>query len=129
MIEEYFRQVEALIAASGVVHSSRVAYDKRSTFIGFLRGEIYFLDGSNLHLREFVDVEYGIQCYRYAYHYQRADGTLVFRYDNTPHYPGLATFPHHKHEGSEGNVVTAATPDLAQVLAEIQELIVASTSS
>lgn len=36
---------------------------------------------------------------RYAYHYQRANGELVFRYDNVPHYPDIKTFPHHKHVG------------------------------
>jgi hypothetical protein len=35
--------------------------------------------------------------------YQHSDGTFVFRYDNTPHYSALPTFPHHKHEGSGSN--------------------------
>ncbi|MFC2023574.1 DUF6516 family protein [Chloroflexota bacterium] len=30
---------------------------------------------------------------RYLYHYQRADGTHAFRYDNAPHYPNLAASP------------------------------------
>ncbi len=129
MIESYFRQIEALISATHIVHSSRVMYDKRSQFIGFIRGEIYFLDGSSLHLREFVDVEYGISRYRYVYHYQSADGALVFRYDNTPHFPSLPTFPHHKHESDEANVVAAPAPDLEQALGEVRQLIVSSGSS
>ncbi|MBI3797690.1 MAG: hypothetical protein HY268_12085 [Deltaproteobacteria bacterium] len=123
MIEDYFRQVETLIAAAGIVHSSSLTYDKRSTSIGFIRGEIYFLDSSLLHLREFVNVEHGIERYMYAYHYQRPDGTLVFRYDNSPHFPTLSTFPHHKHEASETNVVAASPLDLQAILAEIQGLI------
>lgn len=126
MIEGYFRQIDALIAASDIVHSSRVTYDKRSPFIGFIRGEIYFLDGSCLHLREFVDIEYGIQRYRYVYHYQNSDGALIFRYDNTPHFPELPTFPHHKHTGSETQVVAVSAPDLAQALGEIRKLIITS---
>ena len=78
-----------------------------------------FLDGSLLHLREFVDVEYGSERYMYAYSYQRSDGTLVFRYDNTPHFSHLLTFPHHRHEGSESHVVAAGPVDLEAVLAEI----------
>jgi len=127
LIESYFRQIEALVAATNVVHSSRITYDKRSEFIGFLRGEIYFLDGSCLHLREFVDVEYGSDRYQYVYHYQGADGSLIFRYDNTRHFPNFPTFPHHKHEGGEPHVVAASAPDLQQVLAEIQRLIVTAT--
>lgn len=123
MIEDYFRQVETLIATAGIVHSSSITYDKRSTYIGFIRGAIYFLDGSLLHLREFVNVEHGIERYMYAYHYQRPDGALVFRYDNSPHFPTLSTFPHHKHEASATNVVAASLLDLQAILAEIQGLI------
>jgi len=125
LIEDYFRQVETLIANAGIIHSSSITYDKRSTHVGLTRGDIYFLDGSLLHLREFVNVEHGIERYMYAYHYQRPDGTLAFRYDNTPHFPALPTFPHHKHEASEANVVAASPPDLQAVLTEIQGLIAA----
>ena len=103
-----------------------MTYDKRSTYIGFIRGSIYFLDGSVLHLREFVNVQYGIERYMYAYHYQRSEGTFIFRYDNTPHFSALPTFPHHKHEGTESTVVSASPPDLQAVLAEIQGLLAAS---
>src|SRR5215510_15012883 len=97
LIEDYFRQVNTLISSVNAMHSSSMTYDKRSTYIGFIRGSIYFLDGSVLHLREFVNVQHGIERYMYAYHYQRSDGTFVFRYDNTPHFSALPTFPHHKH--------------------------------
>jgi hypothetical protein len=124
LIEDYFRQIATLIATAGIIHSSSITYDRRSTSIGFIRGEISFLDGSQLHLREFVNVERGTERYMYAYHYQRPNGTLVFRYDNAPHFPALSTFPHHKHEASEANVVAASPSDLQVVLTEIQSLIV-----
>jgi hypothetical protein len=53
----------------------------------------------------------------YAYHYQRVNGRLVFRYDNAPHHRELPGFPEHKHE--ENQIVTAGAPDLNQVLREI----------
>lgn len=34
MIEDYFRQVAALIAGASIVHSSSITYDKRSSYIG-----------------------------------------------------------------------------------------------
>jgi hypothetical protein len=119
LIEDYFRWIETLVANASIVRFFNITYDKCSTYIGFIRASIYFLDGSLLHLREFIDVEYGSERYMYAYHYQRSDGVLVFRYDNTPHFPHLSTFPHHKHEGSEAHVVAAAPVDLETVLAEI----------
>lgn len=34
MIEDYFRQVVALIAGASIAHSSSITYDKRSSYIG-----------------------------------------------------------------------------------------------
>ncbi len=127
MIEDYFRQVAALIAGASIVHSSSITYDKRSSYIGLIRGDVYFFDGSRLHIREFVNVQQGVDRYMYAYHYQRSDGSLIFRYDNTPHFPSLATFPDHKHEGDEWNVVSATAPDLQGVIIEIRGIVVPPT--
>jgi len=40
----------------------------------------------------------------YSYHWESAEGELVFRWDNTPHFPNLPGFPHHVHDGSSGAV-------------------------
>jgi hypothetical protein len=126
LIDAYFRHIDTLISHTSIVHSYSVTYDKRSTSVGFIRGSIYFIDGSMLHLREFVNVQHDIERYMYAYHYQRPDGTFVFRYDNTPHFPTVPTFQHHKHAGSESNVMSADPPAFQAVLREIQGLITAS---
>lgn len=123
MIDEYFRHFETLIATTEIVHSSTVTYDKRSSTVGFIRGNIYFLDGSCLHVREFVNVQHGIDRFMYVFQYQNPTGALMFRYDNTPHFPGLPTFPHHKHDGSEVNVVATHSPRLETVLAEIRRFL------
>ena len=74
-------------------------------------------DGSMLQVHEALVVQaFTITKTRYNYHYQRADGTLVFRYDNAPHYPDLPGFPEHKHSGEQ--VLSAPAPDLSQVLIE-----------
>jgi hypothetical protein len=33
----------------------------------------------------------------YRYHCQDQQNSLIFRYDSTPHFPNLSSFPHHKH--------------------------------
>ena len=33
----------------------------------------------------------------WRYHFQDQQNNLIFRYDNTPHFPDLKSFPHHKH--------------------------------
>ncbi len=58
----------------------------------------------------------------YAYHYQSADGVLIFRYDNTTHHRSVLTFPYHKHL-KDGGVTSAKQPSLEDVLAEIEGLI------
>ncbi len=83
---------------------------------------LHFYDGSELHIMEKLVVEhYVLLKSRYTYHYQKADETLIFRYDNAPHYPHLSTFPAHKHIGH--TVVEAEPPDLNEVLAEVDTII------
>ena len=121
-IEDYFQQFRQTIEACAVVQTFNVTYDKRGTYEGFVRGEIYFLNGSMLHLREFVDVEIVIDRLMYTYHYVDSSKNLIFRYDNTGHHKdlNLPTYPHHKHDGSEDNVVASPAPDFVTVLKEIE---------
>ena len=125
MIEEYLRAIDNAITAVGrIVRSSNIYKDEREAEIIFLRGEIRFTDDSHLHFREFVQLIQGQppHRYKYAYHYQRADETIFFRYDNARHYPDLPTAPHHKHIGEE-DVIASSPPDLHFVLKEIEALI------
>jgi len=124
-IEAYFHQVRDALDTCAVVQSSNVTYDKRSTHEGFIRGEVYFVDGSVLHLREFVDVETTLDLLTYVYQYTDPTQRLIFRYDNTGHHRTLhlSTYPHHKHDGSEGHVVASPAPDLVAVLHEIEALV------
>jgi len=124
-IEEYFRQVQKIIDSCSVIQSSKTMFDKRSTYEGFIRGDFYLLDGSILHLREFVDVESIEDRLMYVYQYISSSKELIFRYDNTGHHRKLClpTYPHHKHQGSEDNVAPATAPDLASVLEEISSLV------
>ena len=124
-IEAYFQRLRDLVDACPVVQSSSITYDKRSTHEGFIRGEIYFVDASVLHLREFVDVETTMDRLLYVYQYMDARKQLLFRYDNTGHYKQryLPTYPHHKHTSSDEQVVPSLAPDLVAVLGEIETLV------
>jgi hypothetical protein len=87
-----------------------------------------FWDGSLLQVEEALVVQaFSIIKTRYNYHYQRADGTLVFRYDNAPHYPDLPGFPEHKHGGEQ--VLSAPAPDLSQVLIETDRYLYPDTAT
>jgi hypothetical protein len=121
-IEDYFQQVYQAIVACGAIDQFSWDAEKRDTYEGFIRAEISFIDGSILQVREFVAVEIGIERDMYAYQYMTAEKVLIFRYDNTPHHQklNLPTFPHHKHDGREDNVIASNAPMIWDVLIEIQ---------
>jgi hypothetical protein len=123
LIEEYFQSLVALLADMRLVRSTDITLDKRGEYTGLIRGNIYFADQSLLHFRELVSLEFDVTRVMYVYHYQRADNTLVFRYDNTDHPTKLTDTRHHKHAGTQSNVISTSPPDLATVLKEIENLV------
>jgi len=87
---------------------------------GLIRGRVFFWDTSYLDLYEVVNTELGYPVrVHYAYTYIR-EGQRVFRYDNAPHHPEIATHPHHKHIGPTDRLAPADQPSLSQVLSEIE---------
>ncbi|MFH0926116.1 MAG: DUF6516 family protein [bacterium] len=52
------------------------------------------LNGTILYITELSTNDYQ----KYSYHWQEANGDLIIRWDNKPHWRLLKTFPHHKHE-------------------------------
>jgi len=77
-----------------------------------------FDDGSELHVRECVDVTSGIECFKYSYHSMRGE-RMIFRYDNAADIAArdCATYPHHKHGGEV--IQASPAPTLREVLEEI----------
>ena len=124
MTDRYLKRVQDALAASRIVLQPIVSVDDRGE-VWFIRADLYFIDNSLLHFRELWIGQGRRQKKTYTYHYQRADGTLVFRYDNAPHYPDLPSAPHHKHIG-ENDILAAEMPDLFQVLKEIENIIESS---
>ena len=123
-IETYFQSIRRDIEAYAIILLSNVTYDKRGAHEGFIRGDLILSDGSTLHLREFVDVKSTVDRLMYAYQYMDADGNLVFRYDNSGHHRelNLSTYPHHKHDGSQGNIIPSSAPYLNTILTEIENM-------
>lgn len=89
---------DLLVARKEIVVEAFVAEETVPNLEGNLRGRLRFWDSSVLVFSE-VLVTQGVvlQKVEYSYHYQTADGTRIFRYNNAPHHRLIATFPHHKH--------------------------------
>lgn len=118
MIEEYFLQVENALREYPNISSyalSKKIYNSRQGSIG---GKIVFEDGHSLEFTEVVDTEQ-VDKVKYRYHYMDASQKLIFRYDNAPHHPQVASFPHHKH--TIRSVKASKEPGLQSVLFEISK--------
>lgn len=58
---------------------------------------ITFIDQSDLYIKEIYIA--GKQ--KYSYHWQDDNKNLICRWDNSPDWPDIKTYPHHKHLGKE----------------------------
>jgi hypothetical protein len=52
----------------------------------------------------------------YRYHCQDSQNRLLFRYDSTPHFPDLPSYPHHKH--LPDRVIACEKPPIERVIQE-----------
>jgi hypothetical protein len=124
-IHEYLdRHKRALERNQAIVSMDPVTLQAFDDFRGLFRARIYFWDGSYLTIDEVIDTEPGFpEVLRYSYTYIGRDGQHVFRYDNAPHYPQLATFPHHRHRGAHEIPEASKQPNLNRVLREIKRIL------
>jgi len=96
---------------SHIIEDIRVTRFRRFGKARELVARISFKDGSTLHVKDYLFLN-GER--KYSYHWQNAGGDLLVRWDNSPHYPDLRTFPHHKHVGHR--VVESTEVNLDAVL-------------
>jgi hypothetical protein len=85
-----------------------------------LRIRVRFYHGCLLELNESVIYQDTLRHLGYRYHFQDKQNELIFRYDNTPHFPDLPTYPHHKHHPND--VIASERPSIAAVFNEAKEM-------
>ncbi len=122
MLTRYLHRLYDTVVSRGYIEIEYLNFDELPNRQGIIEGRLKFYDGSLLDFDEVVLWRNNqLEKLRYAYHYQNASGKVIFRYDNVPHYPDIATFPHHKH--TDSTVEPAQAPDLSEVLREIETLL------
>ncbi|WP_202219660.1 DUF6516 family protein [Okeania sp. KiyG1] len=72
-----------------IVKSFDINFQKRDIDEGFIRGNIYFVNDSILHVREFITIQTIRDRKMYSYHYMDAGNNLIFRYDDAEHHQEL----------------------------------------
>ena len=121
-MHQYLARIHATLHSRGDLEILTLEIRQPTRLDGHIQGRVRFYDDSTLTFEEkAVKRERSIEKISYRYHYQRADGTLVLRYDNAPHHPEVSTYPDHIH--IEGRVEAAKPPDLSDVLHRIDGLL------
>ena len=120
LLSEYLAGLAKIIdkhSTADLIIASELNADYRTEKMGMVNGSITFIDDSRLFFTEYIDTRYKVEKLAYSFHYQRKNGSLLFRYDNAGHKPRLK-FIDHKHM-ADGTTIEANVPELDHVLDEI----------
>ncbi|AKB12152.1 MAG: DUF6516 family protein [Methanosarcina flavescens] len=83
-----------------------------------LKARATLKDGYLLEISESVGPDFR----RYSYHLQKEDA-MIKRWDNSPHWKNLKTFPYHIHKGNEAEPRESPEVFIEDVLREVKKLL------
>lgn len=115
-LDSFHRALEK-IDDYGFAESIDIRVERRAGKQAVINSDITLVDGSSLHIKEYIDAKYNIKRIAYAYQYQGRDEELIFRYDNARHRPDPG-FSDHKHL-ADGSIVESSMPDISDVVDEV----------
>ncbi|MFQ5627505.1 MAG: toxin TumE [bacterium] len=116
-LQKYLDEIDTVVRSFSNVHIERYLEQILSPDRINLRIRLRFANGCLLEMNEAVVVaDEKIEALGYRYHFQNAQQALIFRYDDTPHFPKLSTFPHHKHLPE--TTIATTKPSIPEVIAE-----------
>lgn len=118
---EYLDSIKARLFTDALVGSVQVRRERVTEADGHIRARLEFADDSWLEFSEYFrrEGETDIEVVTYSYHWATAEGRLIQRWDNTPHFPELPGFPHHVHVGEPEGVESGSAVSIFSILDEI----------
>jgi hypothetical protein len=120
-LRNYLDAVDQAILQTSHVYVERYVEEILTSERINLRIRLRADNGHLLEIHEAVVIDEGELVHLdYRYHSQDEQARLLFRYDSTPHFPNLPSFPHHKHL-SDGLVIATDKPNIEQVIREAIE--------
>ena len=120
LLAAYLNGVEQAVAGCQTAYVERYIEEILTPERANLRIRIRFEQGHLLEINEAIVVaDDQLIPLDYRYHCQDEQNRLIFRYDSTPHFPDLPSFPHHKHLSD--NVIASSKPEIRQVIQEAME--------
>ena len=122
---EYLEQCRLVLIAAPVIRSYEIIESWADDRRGYLRVRADLGNGDFLELAEYFTFENGeIVIEDYRYQWMDANKRLLRRrWDNTPHFPGLAGFPDHIHIGPDDSVQPGEAMQIARLVAILNDLI------
>ena len=120
-IFEYLTAIKERLLTDPIVSDFYILRERVSLSDGHLRARLTLSDNTWLEFSEYVQRSRAerINVITYSYHWANADNELIKRWDNTPHFPNLAGFPHHIHLGPADKVTSGQPMSIFMVLNEI----------
>jgi Family of unknown function (DUF6516) len=124
VIQKFVAEIEKTIDSSTIVLFSNIQkYFGPGEETVYLKGQITIIDSSTLDISIFAtEFAEKLTIDKYRLHYMNDAGQMVFRYDNSPHHPEIASFPYHKHTPSE--IIPSNIPSIKDILNEISAIII-----
>ena len=121
ILSQYFEDIEDSIRKLESANVERYEEEILTSSRANLRIRVRFLSGHLLELNEAIVIEEDqLKHLGYRYHFQDQQNSLIFRYDNTPHFPDIKSFPHHKHK--KNKVEDSDEPLILNVIKEAKLL-------
>jgi hypothetical protein len=119
-LKAYLDAVEQAILHCDSVYVERYTEEILTPERVNLRIRLRFASGCLLEIHEAIIVDnQNLVHLDYRYHCQDEQNRLLFRYDSTPHFPDLSSFPHHKH--LPDTVIVSERPEIESVLHEVMK--------
>ena len=114
---ERFRRAIERLENYGYTEAIEIKEEIRPNKQAVVKATIVLINGSVLHIAEYIDARYGIDKISYGYQYQDREQKLIFRYDNASHKPRFKPEAH-KHVAN-GTIEDSNLPDIFDIVDEI----------
>jgi hypothetical protein len=105
---EFRRHPRLVIALTRLTHRLDGSFEQ-------IKADVHLADGSRLHINQ-VYVRGELR--KYAYYRLSPTGEVIQGWNNAPHHPEIASYPHHLHQ--ENAVLPSQVRSLADVLALLE---------
>ncbi|MBF0229910.1 MAG: hypothetical protein HQK63_10050 [Desulfamplus sp.] len=124
IIIEHFNSLEASLIENNYIVSYKIIRRETSYAECKIRFKVIFVDGSEAEFFEYlVFSNKTLSLSKYSFHWQDVKGNLIYRWDNAPHFPALPNPPHHRHNPDNSVVGIIKTPDIFDIIKEIEKIL------